>query len=104
MLRAMAILRERQVWRKHPAAPPKRYKLTPEEQARVKLAMHVLRVRLGGWAEVAAATGYTYKAVTLASSPRVKVSGSMALRVAGAAGMPLEAMLAGCCPMCGRSG
>jgi len=77
----MAILRERQVWRKRPAAPPKRYKLTPAEQARVKLAMHILRVRLGGWAQVAAATGYTYKTVTMASAPRVKVSGSMAVRV-----------------------
>jgi hypothetical protein len=96
------VLRERKVWKR--ATTSKRYKLKPEEQARVKLALHVLRVRLGGWSQVAAATGYTYKAVTGASGPGPKVSGSMALRVARAAGVPLEGLLAGACPMCGRCG
>jgi hypothetical protein len=82
----------------------KDFQLSEAEQARVKLAMHALRILLGGWQAVASASGYTYKAVTCASVKRSSVTGTMALRIALAAGMPLDDLLRGACPMCRGTG
>ena len=98
----MAILRERKVWRSSkPRAKP--YRLTEDEQAKVKLAMHVLRLRLGAWRHLAAEMGYTARAVEKAMETRGRVSGDMAVQVARLVGVSVDELLAGACPMCGRS-
>jgi hypothetical protein len=106
----MAILREPKVWTKpRPANETRRSTdLTPEEQANVRKALHVLRQRLGGWAELGKAL--RVKPATLAGHGGTRApSAAVALRAARVAGIAVEEVLAGrwpvegACPHCGRA-
>jgi hypothetical protein len=105
----MTILRER-VKRTTPRDPTKTRRssdLTPEEQANVRKALRVLRIRIGTNRQLAEAMGANLS--TLRSAIRTKVSGGIAIRAARVAGVPVDDLLTGkwpvpgCCPMCGRS-
>jgi hypothetical protein len=91
-----------------PAKTRRSSDLAPEEYANVKVALHVLRVRLGSVAKLAEALSAKAKTVTEALSVRGKPSAGLALRAARLAGVPLEDLLsgawplAGSCPHCGR--
>jgi hypothetical protein len=105
----MAILKERKVWRRPRAAnrTKRSTDLTPEEQANVRVALRFLRVRLGGWPKLAEAIGASWATLRDRAYGRT-VSGGLALRVARAAGAPIEDVLSGAwppaerCPHCGR--
>ena len=111
MLDGMApILTAPTSWRKPRAANKTRRSsdLTPEEMARVKVALRVLRVRFGGQAALAKALQANPKTVGAAVTARGRPSAGLALRAARLAGVPLEDLLsgawpvAGSCPHCGR--
>ena len=57
--------------------------LTTEEQEHVRRAMQFLRVRCGGWAQVATMLRFKRSTVTDAGLGHGPVSASMAFRVAG---------------------
>jgi hypothetical protein len=105
----MAILRERVSWRKPRAANSTRRStdLTPEEQANVRVALRFLRTRYGSWWRFAQAIDARWMTLRDRAGGRT-VSGGLALRVAKAAGVPVEDVLvgrwpiAGACPYCGR--
>jgi len=107
----MAILREPTTWKKRPRPadePRHSSDLTPNEQANVKKALAVLRIRFGSWAKVAAVMKSKVKTVEKAACSSGKPSAGLALRVARLAGAPMEDVLSGAwpkegaCPMCGR--
>jgi hypothetical protein len=96
-------------------APRRRtFELNATEQANVKLALRVLRKRLGGWEVLARKLGCTSDALTHAAGDGVgkasRPSIGLAVRVAQAAGIAAEDMLSGAwlkdvpCPVCGRKG
>jgi hypothetical protein len=102
----MALLRARVGWSR-----PKSRRgpdLTPEEQTNVRAAVAFLAKRRGGWKAMCEAMGLDVSTVRHAYRPSGGVSPGMALRVARAAGVPLEDVLAGrwpkpgMCPHCGR--
>ena len=111
MLRAMPpILTERTVWKRpRPANASRTPDLTPEEIANVKRALRVLRERVGGYQQLAAALGANRRTVQAALETRTKLSVGLALRAARLAGVRLEEVLsgawpkAGACPHCGRT-
>jgi hypothetical protein len=101
----MAILRERIEWSR-----PRKLR-TPElgldEQEHAKNAIRFLRVRLGTWADLAAKTGCSEAILRHSQVKRRRVSANVALRIARAAGVPLEDILSGAwpghaCPHCGH--
>lgn len=109
----MSILRERQVW-KRAAELPKRQtarmnELTREEQANVRHALAVLRVRHGSFKEVAAVMGVNRNHLTEMANGNEKPGAGLAIRVARVAGVPVDDVLSGAfprpgsCPMCGRT-
>ena len=106
----MTILTTTKTWRK-PAtalALATTPDLTSEEIAAVKRALRVLRVRLGGYAQLSAALGVKPKTLAGAGVRTRKPSVGLALRAARLAGVALEDLLAGrwpkegACPHCGR--
>ena len=105
----MTILTERKVWRRErPKNTTKRSTdLTPDEQENVRRALRFLRVRFGGWPNLAKAIDANWATLRDRTYGRT-VSGGLALRVARAAGTSLEDVLsgawplAGACPHCGR--
>ena len=106
----MGILTKRSVWQvARPAGETRRSSdLTPEEQARAKVAIRFLAKRHGSALKLAQAMRANLETVRSAMSKRGPVSAGIALRVARAAGVPLEDVLAGrwpvegACPHCGR--
>ena len=105
----MAILREPKTWKEpRPADQTRRSTdLTPEEAANVRMAIHVLRRRLGGYAQLA--TALRVKQATLQAYGSVKApSAAVAIRVARLAKVAVDDVLAGrwpvagACPHCGR--
>lgn len=81
--------------------------LTPEEQANVRRALHVLRRRLGSYealAKAMRANGRTLEQYGSKAAP----SAGIAIRLARLAGVPVDDVLtgawpvAGACPHCGR--
>lgn len=105
----MAILTERKVWRANRAAYRDPLGLAPEEQAHVRRALRVLRVRYHGWTNLAAALGVPLKSLerTIQGKDR-PVSPGLAIKVARLAGVPVDDVLkglfpgAGICPTCGQ--
>jgi hypothetical protein len=105
----MTILTERKVWRRdRPINRTKRSTdLTTEEQESVRRALRFLRVRFGGWPRLAQAIDASWATLRDRAYGRT-VSGGLALRIARAAGVPLEDVVsgawppAGACPHCGR--
>jgi hypothetical protein len=107
----MPILRERVAWSR--ARPPTETRasadLTPDEQARVRVAIVFLRTRFGTYPKLASAMEVNLRTLTLAASRRGTVSAGIALRAARAAKVPVETILTGAwpppgmCPTCGRS-
>jgi len=103
------ILTERVSWRKPRPPGETRYAsdLTPEEQAHVRAALRVLKIRFGGWRPLASALRAKQPTVRHAAHTK-KPSAGLALRAARLAGVPLEEMLRGAwpkkgeCPMCGH--
>jgi hypothetical protein len=92
-----------------PAKTRRSSDLTPEEQANAKAALRVLRVRLGGAAQLAEALSANLGTVKAALKVRGRPSAGLALRAARLAGVPIDDVLsgawpvAGSCPHCGRS-
>ncbi len=105
----MPILTERKVWRC--SRPPYRdpLALPVEEQAHVRRALRVLKLRYRGWPKLARALGVPLKSLerTLTGKDR-PVSAGLAIKVARVAGVPVDEVLKGLfprpgeCPMCGR--
>lgn len=106
----MTILRHPVIWRKpqDPNRARNSFCLTPNEQANVKKALAVLRIRYGSWAKVAEAMGASLKTLDHAACRTGRPSAGLALRVARLAKAPMEAVLSGAfpkpssCPMCGH--
>jgi transcriptional regulator with XRE-family HTH domain len=106
----MGILRERVVrGRTRQDREPRGFQLTSTEAANVKVALLHLRAQHGCWREVARVMGCTKRALEKAAETRRRPSPGLALHVARALGLPVEAMLTGArsepgsCPMCGRA-
>ena len=103
----MAVLTHPVAWRRK-APRDVDADLTPEERANVKAALRFLSKRYGSSAKLATVMRTKRGTVLNASSTRGPVSAGVALRVARAAGVPLEDVLAGrwptpgMCPHCGR--
>jgi len=95
-------------WRRSDARPSRRAELTAEEQANVRKALAVLRVRLGGAAQLATALGVSKARLAWTMQARGKPGAAVALYAARLAKVPVEDVLsgafpaAGACPMCGR--
>jgi len=106
----MTILKTRTVWKREPA--PRKYervnRLSPEQEARVRAAIEVLRVRIGTLRGVARAMGVNPDLVTRAARKGGKPSPGLAIHVAALAKVPVDDILQGrfprpgACPMCGR--
>lgn len=105
----MAILHARAAWAK-PRVPNETRRssdLTPEEQANVRKAIHVLRRRLGSYRALAAALRVTLSTITNQGSKRAP-SAAVAIRAARLAGVTVDDVLSGAwpkaaaCPHCGR--
>ena len=108
----MAILRQREVWRrpKAPAATSPSVELTAAERDNIRRGMRELRCRFGPLSVLAAALRVSARSVQRAMGPRGKPSAAMAVRAARLAGVPFESLLDGTwppegpCPACGRTG
>jgi len=104
----MPILKERVEWSR--PRKPRSPELSPDEQARAKVAVRFLRERLKSWEALAEATGCSIAILRHTQGRRNRVTANVALRVARAAGVPLEDVLSGAwpaegaCPLCGRVG
>lgn len=103
----MAILRETIRWQR-PRRPSRIAGLSAEEQAHVRRALRVLRLRYGTTLALAEAMGVSVSALGHATRPIRPPSALLAVRVARAAGVPLGRLLVGGfprpgeCPMCGH--
>jgi plasmid maintenance system antidote protein VapI len=69
--------------------------LTPGEQSNVRTALRYFRREYGGWKSIAKMLGFELDSVSKVNLGGRNVSGSMAIRVARIAGVPVEALLAG---------
>jgi hypothetical protein len=106
----MTVLRERQTWTKDRKSKRERYTdgLTPEEQACIRVALAVLRIRYGTLRKLAVAMHTTYKTLVRMSNKSGKPTAGIAIRAARLAGVPIDDVLsgnfpkAGSCPLCGR--
>lgn len=112
-LSPMAILRERQVWkrvdgRKLQGKLPDLDLLTADEQARMRTALDVLRISYGDWRKVAKALKSNRTTITRIVCIKRRCTPSFAARVARLLGVPLGEILAGrfpkACPLCGARG
>jgi hypothetical protein len=108
-VRRMAILRERQVWRrsKRPSRRRATDRLTDEEEANVRSALRVLQARLGSWPAVADALESRHTMVTKQMNGHRHIGAGTALRVARLLGTAVEGVLGGeappgACSACGR--
>jgi hypothetical protein len=106
----MAVLRERTVWKKPRAARAVECidHLSPEQEANVRAAMNVLRVRFGNWHAVGKAMRVNRQKVARVMRGHGRVTAGLAVRAAMLAGVPVDDVLSGAfpkpgsCPMCGR--
>jgi hypothetical protein len=101
----MPILTERVEWSR--PRKPRSPELSLDEQANAKLAVRFLRARLGSWVTLAERTGLSVAILRHSTAKRGRVSANVVLRVARAAGVPLEDVLLGAwpgnaCPTCGH--
>jgi hypothetical protein len=102
----MPILRERVGWRRPKAVHGP--DLTQAEQGNARAALRVLKRRAGSWPELATLVGLRVGTAQSALKPNGSVSAGVALRIARAAGVPLETVLSGAwpapnaCPHCGQ--
>jgi hypothetical protein len=104
------VLTETKTWKKYrpPNETRKSSDLTPEEQARVRKILQVLRRRFGSWPQVAEALKVNLKTLTKVAGKSGKPSAGIALRAARAMNAPLEDLLSGAwptpgtCIFCGR--
>ncbi len=114
-VRRMAVLTERKVWRRERREPRKRSRnpaqnLTERQQANVRHALEVLRIRLGSWAELARAMGVLRAAVSRVVRGVTAPHAGYAMRAARVAGVPVDDIISGefvrsgTCPFCGRPG
>jgi hypothetical protein len=101
----------------HPAKPaPKQerkivfYKdlFTPEEQGRLRAALHHARFLFGSRDCLGAVLGACRETISGMAYGRIPVSGALAIRLSRALGVPLESLYraptdASVCPTCGRS-
>src|SRR5690349_16195334 len=106
----MAILRERQVWKRPPRERGDRIDaLTSELRANVRRTMDILRTKHGDWKRVARVMGVSYQALMRALTGTGKPGAGVAVRAARLAGVTVEDVLSGAfakiwvCPTCGRS-
>lgn len=82
--------------------------LTLEEQKNVRIALRLLRRRVGGWEPVAKVLRFQANTLEKATNGRSGVTPTMALRVARFVGMSVDDLLAGkyappgTCPHCGH--
>lgn len=113
-LRPMTILRERQVWRrakplKQGQRPGARIdRLTPAQEANVRAWLGVLHTLLRSWPRVANALHISLTTVERVLAGRRRPTVGWALRLAEAAGVPVDDVLSGklpkpeSCPLCRR--
>jgi DNA-binding XRE family transcriptional regulator len=105
----MAILRERQVWKRASSGRKRKsrnqvFALTPEQHANVKAAMRALRMTQ---AQIAAAAGCSVTAIEKAMSAKGRPAPGLAIHVARLAQVPTDDVLSGAfpkaghCPRCG---
>lgn len=86
-----------------PPKSPTKADLTGEEMAHVRAALKFMRLRCGGWALLAKALRLNSK-----SLQKMRPGARMAVRLARAAGVPVDAVLTGrfpppgACPHCGN--
>jgi hypothetical protein len=105
------VLTEAKTWKKYrpPSETRSSSDLTPDEQAKVRQLLHVLRRRFGSWPHVAEALKVNLKTLTKVAGKAGKPSAGIALRAARAINQPLEDVLTGrwpkegSCIFCGRS-
>jgi hypothetical protein len=110
----MAILTERKSWKRELSEfarlRKERTTLTVTEQTNVRRALRVLVRRFGGVAPLAQAMGMSPAALIKAKQPSRTPSPRLALQTARAAGITIDAVLAGelpmpvPCPTCGGCG
>jgi hypothetical protein len=108
----MAILTEKQTWRRNPEPAQSRQlgnRLGPVERERVRMAVLYIAGRYRRRVDAAAALGITVHALIKARSPRRAQTYRLACVVARAAGVPVEKILSGLwpgdrCPHCGGTG
>jgi hypothetical protein len=106
----MAILTEKQAWRRRTPEPGRRRKrtLTPNEQTNVLRAIEWLRVKYRSPRALADAIGMTVEALQKATSPGRPPTRRLAMLAAYAGDVEAERVLAGAwpgeeCPWCGSS-
>lgn len=115
ILPGMTVLRVKQTWKrekpaKKPGAARPIEQLTPDEQTNVRKALRVLRTRYRTLLATAEALETSYGTIERVSRGRRKPTAGLAIRVARAAGVPVDDVLSGAfpepgaCPMCGRLG
>jgi hypothetical protein len=82
--------------------------LTKDEQKHVRKVVTFMRTRLGSWQALATRSGVEVHTLKYAASARGTATPGVAIRVARAAGVPVERILdgswplPGMCPHCGR--
>jgi len=101
---------KRIVWKRAPDPNSRREmsRLTPEEEASVRLALEVLRAQhAGSWKAVAAALKSNKRTLTKLTCDGRRITAAYALRIARLLGEPLGNVLSGAfkanheCPACG---
>src|SRR5437016_1046665 len=104
----MVVLKEPRSWRRSDAKASRCAELTADEQAHVKRALAVLRVRLGGWEKLATAMGVKIDRLKASAAKSGRPGAALALYVARVAKVQVEDVLSGAfpapgaCPLCGR--
>lgn len=96
-------------WRRapDPSARREQGRLLPEEEARVRLALEVLRAHYGQWKDVARELKSNKRTLTKLLCFERRITATYALRVARLIGEPLGEILSGAfqgrheCPTCG---
>jgi hypothetical protein len=104
----MAILTHPVAWRRERGPNARQPDLDDVQLVNARAAIRFLRVQRGSARRLAAALRLPYATVTRAVRPTGTMSLRMVLRVARAAGVPIDDVLSGewpgdRCPMCGRS-
>ena len=108
MARHLRIVRDEPPRKKRPRAHHQTDALTPEQQARVRLALRAQCRRFGSMRALATALGVSVTTLSHAVGKR-PISSALAVRLASVASVDLTALLrpgpavAECCPTCGRA-
>jgi hypothetical protein len=110
----MAILRERQTWKRHPEGKRGRNdvtgRLSPAQRQHVRRALRALERRYGSQRALAEALRMKFKCLVAVICKAREPQAGHALRIAEHVSVPIDDVLAGrfpgpdACPTCGRCG